>query len=139
MCIVQKRLGLIESYEDYMVRRYQDAGNAGSRQADRALNDFILTARENNIPTALVMYPVLDGSIDSALGFLVDHVAEICRRNGIICIDLRPALASVDRASDLWANRFDSHPNKLANELVASQVLEHFERQWRAGLPDSGN
>ncbi len=129
--ILQQRLGMAGSYEDYMVERFVDLDDADLLQADQALEEIFAVAQRNSIPTAILMFPALSGEIQSKLGFLIDHVATICERNGVVCIDLRRTLATAESASDLWVNRFDNHPNRLANELAAIQVLERFETQWR--------
>jgi hypothetical protein len=124
---LQTKMGLVESYEDSMLKRFGDHESKDSRRASRELDKFILRIKEKNIPMGIVMFPPLvetGGLIEAyPYSFLFDRVTYACQRHAIECLDLRPVFAQISPASKLWANQFDSHPGPLANKLAAKAIL----------------
>jgi hypothetical protein len=109
---LQTKLGVVESYNDYFKKRFEDPETEDSRAA--------IDAEVENYP----------------LGFSIDRVTETCRQEKISCLDLRPVFVHVSPASKLWANRLDAHPGRLANEMAADAVLTTFKTEWS---PNSSN
>jgi hypothetical protein len=66
---------------------------------------------------------------DYHLGFLHDQVLDVCREEGIDCLDLRAAYTGVKHRK-LWANVFDPHPGELAHDLAAKAIFAHFYPVW---------
>jgi hypothetical protein len=134
---LQSQTGLIETYEDSMLKRFSDPDSAGSRRANRELNEFIALVKNSKIPTGIVMFPSLvetKGSIDNyPYGFLFNRVNDACSKHEIQCLDLRPVFAQKTPVSKLWVNQFDAHPGPIANELAAEAILKTFDDQWKSG------
>ncbi len=132
---LQSQTGIIETYQDSMLRRFSDPDSADSRRANQELNEFIALVKNSNIPTGIVMFPNLVETGNSVenypYGFLFDRVMDACVRNDIQCLDLRPVFAHISPATQLWANRLDPHPGSLANEMAAEAILETFGSQWK--------
>jgi len=132
--VLQTQLGLIESYDDSMLKRFADPESKDSRRANREMDEFILRVKDKNIPLGIVMFPTLidtGGDVENfSYGFLFDRVFEVCHREAIQCLDLRPALSSVSPASKLWLHQFDAHPSPLTNEVAAEAILEAFSQTW---------
>jgi len=131
---LQGSLGLVESHNDYIVNRFRDPDSPASLAGAAALEDFFNLAEAHSIPVGVVMFPRLlevNGSKDNyPFGFLIEHTADICARNQVPCLDLRPVLATVQPAKKLWANRLDPHPGRLANELASEAVFNRFKDTW---------
>lgn len=131
---LQTKMGLVESYEDSMLKRFGDHESQDSRRAEHELDEFIRRIKERNIPVGIVMFPPLvetGGSVEVyPYSFLFNRVIVACHRHEIKCLDLRPVFAKVKPASSLWANRFDSHPGPLANKMSAEAILETFSNKW---------
>ena len=130
----QGRLGLIGTYNQSMIKRFGDPKSDDSRRANRELNEFIHRVKSSNIKLGMVLFPNLvetGGDIDNyPFGFLFDRVIEISRNNAIHYVDMRPVLADITPVSELWVNRFDSHPSALAHNKAAKTILETFREQW---------
>ena len=131
---LQVKLGLVDTYEAYMVRRFRDPNSESSRAANDALEEFLHESTAAGIRVGVVAFPQLaetEGLVENyPLGFLMDRVLETCREQQIICLDLRPVFAPVSPASKLWANRLDGHPGRLANEMAAEAILRTFATEW---------
>jgi len=130
----QSKLGLISTYDQSMNRRFRDPKSDDSRRAERELNEFIRRVKISNISLGMVLFPTLvetGGDIDNyPFGFLLDRVIEVGRKNDIDYVDMRPVLADITPASDLWVNRFDSHPSALVHNKAATAILQTFREQW---------
>jgi len=131
---LQNASGMAETYVENMRRRFTDPSTEESKAASDALDDLITTIKENDLPMGIVLFPLLvDVSGDPTaypLGFLMDRVLDACRRMEIECLDLRPAFSKVARSRDLWVNRYDRHPNAMANEIAADTVHDVFAANW---------
>jgi len=131
---MQTTLHLGESYDDYLRRRFLNGDGPDSQAAYGMLAAFIADTQARGIPVGIVAYPDLNydpGPNEAyALGFLIDRVMETCSKSKITCVDLRPTLIAVRPARRLWVNRFDDHPNRLANELAAEALLKQFHHAW---------
>lgn len=130
----QHKLGLIESNEDYLYKRFRDPDGADSIAARRALEEFLTITASHGIVAGIVIFPGLSSrswfNNDHRLSFLLDRVLEVCTRLAVTCVDLRPTFRLVEPVSRLWVNRFDSHPGRLANELASNAIFETFHREW---------
>ena len=128
------RMGVGESYNDYLRRRFLDGAGPDSQAAYGMLAAFIADTQARGIPVGIVAYPDLGydpgPNEPYALGFLIDRVMETCSKSQITCVDLRPTLITVRPARRLWVNRFDDHPNRMANELAVEAILKQFQHAW---------
>ncbi|HLG19231.1 MAG TPA: SGNH/GDSL hydrolase family protein [Bdellovibrionota bacterium] len=137
----QERLGRIENYQDYMVRRFGDPNQADSREAARLLREFIELCRKHGKPLGIVLFPVIGPELRTGykLAFLHERVLADCARDGIDCVDLREAFAEFPDARTLWVSRFDSHPGPAANRIAADRLLRRFEPVWAGDARRSSN
>jgi hypothetical protein len=135
---LQAKLGLVQTYEDYLEERFGDPESADSIAGREALQSFFRLAGDAGVPVGMILFPQLyaeypGGRIeDYRLGFLMDRVQEICARNDVPCLDLRSVLAPIEPDRRLWANRLDTHPSRLANDLAAAAAIERFGGEWVA-------
>jgi hypothetical protein len=128
---VQQRIGLLQSYEDYMIERFGDADSPASRAAQDALERFVDITRRRGVPVGMVLFGAAYGA-PSRLDFLVGRTLAFCRRERLTCVDLRPAFARHGDATRLWASRLDAHPGVLAHRVVADELMRVFGSTWRA-------
>lgn len=129
---LQEQVGLTESYEDYMVRKFSDPSSRASEEAQQALAAFMDVSRENGIPVGIVLFDRFI-SQDSQLGFLLDRTLVFCEARSIQCLDLRGTFEPYMGNRVLWANWGDRHPSPFAHGLAAESILEEFGEAW--GLP----
>jgi hypothetical protein len=129
---MQRKLGVIESYNDYMFRHFGNPNSPAAIEARGALQKIIGLCKENRLPVGLVLFSrsYLDG--DHILDFLTERVIELCVHEAIVCLDLRTIFASYEGSGMLWANRLDGHPGPLAHRLVAERLVEVFGKMWLA-------
>jgi len=135
---VSKSLTHSGSYADYMFRRFGNPESTDSRKTMTALRKFIRLCKARQISTGIVLFPDLANlGNDYPYGYLHNRVVQVCLEEGVKYLDLRPVFArSVEKASALWVNRFDSHPGVLANRLAAEHLLDTFGQVWRANDDD---
>jgi lysophospholipase L1-like esterase len=128
---LQVRLGMRETYAQYLARLLRDPDGPHARAAEGALEEFIALAREHDVPLGIFLFPTLAEDWErNTLGFLMDRVLAVCARHDVPCVDLRRDLSRV-APRDLWANPFDPHPGPLANRIATDALLERFGATWR--------
>jgi lysophospholipase L1-like esterase len=124
---IQRRLGWVDSYEDYMASRFGDPNSPSSIAADQALEKLVSTAKEYGIPIGIVLYITNDWS----LNFLADRVLEHCVVESITCIHLGDMFEPYkEDPSKLWASELDAHPGALAHRLIAERLMDTFGEVW---------
>jgi hypothetical protein len=131
---LQSSLGLVESYRDYMDRRFANPRSPDMIAAQLALKSFITIAREAGVGVGIVAFPGMSASNsvdDFPYGYLIDRVMNLCAAEGIGCVDLRRSLVGLP-LDELWVNRYDGHPGALPNRLAAEAVAKHFGDRWKA-------
>ena len=132
---IQVFLGFTDSYNDYMVERFSDPLGQDARAAKDSLKELFQHLRLQNIPFGVVIFPSMNFveglGENQPLSFLIERVLDSCRQESVPCLDLRSVFAYVAPASKLWANRLDSHPGPLANQLAAEAILEKFGNKWK--------
>jgi hypothetical protein len=131
---LQRSLGLVESYEAYMDRRFLDPDSPDMIEAQSELRKFISLARQNGVGVGIVLFPILDYLVDSKadfpLAYLMDRVMDVCRAEGVRCVDLRDAFVGVTEEDGWWVNRLDNHPGPRPNQIAADQVAHSFRDLW---------
>ena len=131
---LQTNLGIIESHDSYMTKRFSNPDSEDSQAADKALETFILRLKTRNIPVGIVMFPRLvetEGMVDAyPYDFLFERILNQCKRHDIKCLDLRHKFSRISPAEKLWASRLDYHPGPLANRITTEAILEVFSREW---------
>lgn len=131
--ILQTTLDLVPSYSEYMFEQFGDPKSPPSRQAVRALKNFVRLCKNQKISLGIVLFPhlMLLGSNDVyPYNYLHERVLRLCDQEKITCTDLRSTLAPYMGGVNLWVNRFDAHPGSLANRLAAEHIMETFGESW---------
>lgn len=130
---VQEGAGMVESYAHYMQRNLGDPNARNSLQVFVLLRDFIERTRAAGVPVGTVLFPN-QMYPDSAYPFDYLHarLRTTCVAEKIPCLDLRPVFAHFADPRVLWVNRFDPHPNALANLRAATAILNAFRPAWRS-------
>jgi hypothetical protein len=65
------------------------------------------------------------------VGFVHDRVRQITAEDQVPLLDLLPAFSTYKDPKSLWVNRFDAHPNAIANRRAAQEILHTFAGRWR--------
>lgn len=127
---------MVASHADETYARVGDPDSPESREAEKAMIEFIRTARAGNVPVGVVLVPHLSPLKGGDYPFLYLHkrVLGLCEREGIVCVDLfpvmEPYLKDGAKYMQLWVNRFDSHMGPFANELAVQRLMEVFGPSW---------
>jgi lysophospholipase L1-like esterase len=130
---LQAQLGIFESYEAYMNRRFADPQSPDSIRAMNTLRRFISLCKMRNLPVGIVLFPALNWDTHKPYpyGFLHERVLTLCAESGITCLDLQTVFSSKGVSlRRYWVNRLDSHPGPLANALAAEAIFKMFSSEW---------
>jgi len=132
---LQESLGLVDSYARYLARHLRDPNSPDSREAFGKLRQFISRTRAAGVPTGAVLFPATDSmgpnGLDYPFGFIHDRVQAICAEERIVFVDLLAPFARAGDPHSLWVSPFDAHPNALANQRAAAEILDAFAESWR--------
>jgi hypothetical protein len=133
---LQIDLGWTATYTDYMHTRFGDPDGLDARAAASAFSKLIALCRERGVALGIVLFPHMRGIAMPTypFDFLHERVLAQCRREGVDCLDLRAVMAHASRRGPLDVNRFDSHPNALANRIAAEEILRRFGPVWKSSL-----
>src|SRR5262249_39838384 len=128
---LQQVLGLTVDEDEDMRRRFGDPDSPDSREGVETLRTFIDLCKSQGKPVGIVLFPGL-GLVKGAYpyDYLHDRVLAICAQQDITCVDLRSPFAPNLDGGKLWVNRFDAHPNALANRLAAERIIDTFGQLW---------
>lgn len=98
--------------------------------AQRALTDLALTAKEDGTGVLIALLPELH-QIDGAYPFAREHalVRAAAIASDLPTIELIDGLRNHGPESALWVTPTDTHPNRKANELIAAQLMESVTRR----------
>jgi lysophospholipase L1-like esterase len=139
---LQERLGLTETYPAYMNRLFGDPESPHWQAAADELRRFIAECRAHRTPVAIALFPHLSAGLPAGAYEFADlhaQVLELCREEGVPCVDLRATFAPERDYLTLWVNRFDAHPNARAHRLAAERILATLGPLWvAAGAPVAG-
>lgn len=125
----QIKLGLVPA--DAYYARFSDTGDPIANRAEARLAHVIQIAREAGLPIAIYAWPELTRDVGSSPNdVLIDRLLEICRRDAIPCVDLRPALLRERDHEKLIVNRFDTHGSAYANDLASRELLHWLGPIW---------
>jgi lysophospholipase L1-like esterase len=139
--IAQEKLRLVETYPDYMYRRFGDPDGPHSTAAIERTREFIGECRSHGVGVSLVLFPHVDPDLSAGryrYDYLHDRVLAACRQEGITCADLRSTFAAYPEYLTLWANRLDPHPSALAHRLAADRLMETWGSFWLQARPRAG-
>ena len=123
--------GKQQTYTDYMDDTLRDPQGRESLTAQKLLDKLTAGFKEKGVPFGMVLFPEFTVLKNNPLGFLQERMLTFCNAKGLQCLDLTSAyLPYQDRMIDLWANRFDAHPGKLAHRIAAEQIFAAFSPTW---------
>lgn len=123
--------GKQQTYTAYMVDKLKDPASPGAVEAQKLLDKLATGFSSRGVPFGIVLFPEFSGLRDNPLGFLQERVLSYCTEKQLQCLDLTPAyLPYQDRMLELWANRFDAHPSKLAHRIAADEIFAVFGETW---------
>jgi hypothetical protein len=136
---VQERLGLVETYPEYVYRMFGDPGGVHWEAAAHELRGFIRECRAHRTPVAIALFPHLSAGLPAGayeFAEVHDQVLALCREESVPCVDLRSTFVPYRDYVSLWVNRFDPHPNVLAHRLAGERLFEILGPLWLdAGRP----
>jgi lysophospholipase L1-like esterase len=134
--MLQPKLGLVDSYDQYLAKNLKDPNGHNSQLAFGMLNQFIERARKAGVGTGTVLFPAADalGPYGSKypFGYLHERVMTTCADQHVSCLDLLPTF-SIAEPHTMWVSQFDAHPNAMANRWAAREILRVFAREWHRG------
>ena len=131
---VRVATGKQQSYTQYMTERFKDPSSQSSVAAQKLLDALAKGFRQKGIPFGIVLFPEFSGLTGNPLGFLQARMLSFCAEQRLQCLDLTPDyMPYQDRMRELWANRFDAHPSKLAHRIAAEKIFAEFSGTWAAG------
>jgi lysophospholipase L1-like esterase len=132
---LQERVGLTETYPEYMNRLFGDTASPHWQAAAHELRQLIAECRAHRTPVAIALFPHLSAGLSTgAYEFtdLHDQVLELCREESVTCVDLRATFAPYRDYLSLWVDRFDAHPNARAHQLAGERILAELGPLWLA-------
>lgn len=132
---IQRRLGWVGGYQEYMEARFGDRESEDSRAAGEKLRSFIRSCAESGVRSGIVLFPDLTGELD--LGFLHDRVLDECAREELACLDLSPVFERHAERQRLWASPLDPHPGPEAHRLAADSLMRGLGPSWLAQADES--
>jgi hypothetical protein len=132
---LQPHLGLVDSYQEYMAKNLHDPSLPNSQVAFGMLNQLIENARRAGVACGIVLFPAQDSmgphGSHYPFSYLHERVALTCTNQRIGCLDLLPAFSAMADPRTLWVSPFDAHPNAMANQRAAREILLQFRARWQ--------
>jgi hypothetical protein len=129
---IQRKLGWVRSYEEYMLARFGDPYSVASIEAQEALQHFVRRCKEHHVSVGAVLFSDMYFS-ESPFDFLIERAVRVCQQEAITCIDLRSSLGRYRGDRTVWASRLDPHPGPRLHRLVADQLISTFGPVWLRG------
>jgi lysophospholipase L1-like esterase len=130
----QPTLGIVDSYERYMARNLRDPSAPNSRLAFGMLREFIERSHQAGVACGTVLFPAPDAmgpnGSNYPFGYLHERVRTTCASEQIHCLDLLPAFSTIQDPRSMWVSPFDAHPNAMANQRAAREILRQFAPIW---------
>jgi hypothetical protein len=128
-------------YADNLLSPFQDPESEVATISFQPMVDFIAALNASGIDFAIALHPLIRNDLGDGYTMqpLHDLVSAECSRANASCLDLTPPFAAYGAEYDysrLWVNRFDGHPGKEANQLVADYVLQHIGQESWEYAPD---
>ena len=120
------------NYSTYIVERFGDPNSLDSKAVHEILKKTALECKNQGIELGVVLFPDTGSHLASTYLFdsLHDQVIEVLREEGVPSLDLRRELSKHAADKKLWVNRFEGHPNALANRVASEQILQRFSANW---------
>jgi lysophospholipase L1-like esterase len=132
----QPALGIVDDYVGYMARNLRDPAAPNSQLAFGMLNRFIERARQAHVACGVVLFPASDAMGPDGshypFGYLHERLMTSCHSAEVPCLDLLPAFSTIHDPRAMWVSPFDAHPNAMANQRAAQEMLRQFAPLWCA-------
>lgn len=132
----QPALGIVDDYVGYMARNLRDPTAPNSQLAFGMLSRFMERARQAGVASGAVLFPATDAMGPNGsqypFGYLHARVAATCDAAKVQCLDLLPVFSTIHDPRTMWVSPFDAHPNAMANQRAAQEILRRFAPQWCA-------
>jgi len=132
---LQPRLGMTDSYDDYMQKHLADPSLPQARRSSDMLQTIFRSVRAGGADVGVVMFPNPDVLTAShyPLDFLHDRLQEMCRAEQVTCVDLRePFRTRFPSVRHIVVSPLDGHPSPAANAVAADELLKAFGPAWHA-------
>ncbi|MDO5675252.1 MAG: hypothetical protein Q4G66_10100 [bacterium] len=124
-------LGKQTSFDEDMVKKFQDPNSNLSKEADELLDQLFHGYRSRGIDFGVVLFPGLFHDLSNyKFDFIHERILAACRKYEVKCLDLTPVYKGVPHVS-LWANDFDAHPGVLAHEMAAKAIYDFYGDYWQ--------
>lgn len=131
---LQRYMGTVGSYEDYMNKWFLDPNSKASKDALGKFKRILNIASSQDIPIGVVLVPSLRAYLtkDYPFDYLHERFISVCIENDVPYVDLREDFNPFGKdIRSLLVNKYDAHPNGFANEIIANQIMEEFGPIWR--------
>jgi lysophospholipase L1-like esterase len=131
---LQILLGWSPSYADYLKTRAGEPTSPDAVREAQLFHRMVETAHRNHADIAVVLFPDTGPPLDATypFGFLHDRILDLCRAEGVQCVDLRQRFSQEKDRRSLWVSPFDHHPSAKANYIAAKELFHllrnHFTR-----------
>jgi hypothetical protein len=131
---VQDATGIAESYASYMERHLREPDAPQGRRAFGQLREYFQRVGAAGVSAGAVLFPAPDAmgrhGAGYPFGYIHKRVRDICAQEQVPCLDLLSAFASFDDPRSMWVSPFDAHPNAVANQRAAREILQSFRPAW---------
>jgi hypothetical protein len=131
---LQPRLGLCESYEQYMQRYLGNPDSPVAQQSFGRLREFFARVHAAHVPSGAIVFPnpAVLGPRAYSFDYIHDRVLAICAAQQVQCVDLRqPFVTHFHDLREIVVSPFDGHPSPAANRVAADELLATFGSTWR--------
>ena len=132
---LQEKIGITDSYADYMSKNLRDPTSPNAKLAYDQLAEFLDRAHAAHVGVGVVLFPAPDSlgprGRDYPFRYLHDGTARVCREHAAPFLDLLPLYSTIDDPKTLWVSPFDAHPNAMSNQLAADAILKFFRFVWQ--------
>lgn len=126
--MLRVRLGLTESYGDYLMRLYEPESE-GWRACRAALSQIARDARAANAQPLVLILPAIQDWERYPFTAIHEKVAGYCAEQGIAVADLLEAFRAAPTPwKELRVGPNDEHPNAAGHEIIAREALAALDR-----------
>lgn len=114
-----ERLGVRETYADWLREQYH---SAGFRQVQQHIFNCQVWCRRYGKRFGVVIFPFMENLRAYEFGYAHQMIRETAATHSIPCLDLLSVFAGQDDASMQLSPAFDHHPGVAANALAAPAI-----------------
>jgi hypothetical protein len=118
---IMNKLKKEDNYEKIISEVYKSNENRNHNQ--KTFNEISKISSENDIPVILVIFPMISNLKDYKFNGEHEIIKELGEKNGFYTLDLLDAYKQYEE-SQLVVNQYDAHPNELAHNITAKEILK---------------